>query len=212
MPKIKDPKYHQIALEIAEHIVNKQFTVGEKLHARSTLAATFGVSAETARKAISVLADLDIVQPVHGSGVEVLSRDRAKDFLDQAQESRDLQATHKKIKDLIAQQKEDLTNLDQTFSMLVQQTQRVRQNNPMSPYELIPQNNSDKLNQSIGSLNIWQNTGATVIAILHGEDLILSPGPYANITAGDTVYFVGSDKSVQAMEQFFSPEEPTKNA
>ncbi|CAK1233621.1 DNA-binding transcriptional regulator [Fructobacillus fructosus] len=203
MPKIKEPRYHKIAQDIAEAIVTKKFEVGQKLHARSTLAATFGVSAETARKAISVLADLDIVRPVHGSGVEVLSREKARDFLAQAKESRNLQETHSQIKALIAKQKEDLTNLDESFSLLLDQTQRVRQQNPMSPFEYVPNNHSEKLNQSIGSLNIWQNTGATIIAILHNDDLILSPGPYANILPGDTIYFVGSDKSVEAMQQFF---------
>nr|MCH9869433.1 GntR family transcriptional regulator [Serratia marcescens] len=170
MPKIKEPRYHKIAQDIAEAIVTKKFEVGQTLHARSTLAATFGVSAETARKAISVLADLDIVRPVHGSGVEVLSREKARDFLAQAKESRNLQETHSQIKALIAKQKEDLTNLDESFSLLLDQTQRVRQQNPMSPFEFVPNNHSEKLNQSIGSLNIWQNTGATIIAILHNDD------------------------------------------
>ncbi|MBS9335111.1 GntR family transcriptional regulator [Fructobacillus sp. M1-13] len=204
MPKIKEPRYHKIAQEISEAIVNKKFEVGQKLHARSTLAATFGVSAETARKAISVLADLDIVKPVHGSGVEVLSREKAREFLAQAKESRNLHETHSEIKDLIQKQKEDLSNLEQSFSLLLDQTQRVRQQNPMSPYEFLPDQNSEKLNQSIGSLNIWQNTGATIVAILHDDDLILSPGPYANILPGDRIYFIGSDKTVEAMQQFFN--------
>ncbi|MCK8617790.1 GntR family transcriptional regulator [Fructobacillus sp. M158] len=203
MPKIKEPRYHKIAQDIAEAIVNKKFEVGQKLHARSTLAATFGVSAETARKAISVLADLDIVKAVHGSGVEVLSREKAVEFLAQAKESRNLQETHSEIKDMIAQQKQGLLALDQSFSLLLDQTQRVSQQNPMSPFEFIPKADSSKLNQSIGSLNVWQNTGATIVAILHEDDLILSPGPYANILPGDTIYFIGSDKTVEAMQQFF---------
>ncbi|MBS9337989.1 GntR family transcriptional regulator [Fructobacillus parabroussonetiae] len=203
MPKIKEPRYHKIAQDIAEAIVNKKFEVGQKLHARSTLAATFGVSAETARKAISVLADLDIVKAVHGSGVEVLSRKKAVEFLAQAKESRNLQETNSEIKKMIAEQKQGLLALDQSFSLLLDQTQRVSQQNPMSPFEFIPKADSSKLNQSIGSLNVWQNTGATIVAILHGDDLILSPGPYANILPGDTIYFIGSDKTVEAMQQFF---------
>ncbi len=62
---------------------------------------------------------------------------------------------------------------------------------------------SAKLNQSIGNLNLWQNTGATVIGILHNEDLIVSPGPYAVIETGDTLYFVGNDTSYQAVQHFF---------
>ncbi|MDF7626299.1 GntR family transcriptional regulator [Leuconostocaceae bacterium ESL0723] len=205
MPNIREPRYHKIAREIAQHIVNRQFQVGQKLHARSTLAATFGVSAETARKAISVLADLGIVKPVHGSGVEVLSREKARSFLNQAQETSDIQAIHSQINDLISQQRQNLVQLNETMGTLFDQTQQIRQHNPMSPYEFIPATDSSKLNQSIGKLNIWQNTGATIIAILHEDDLVLSPGPYAVISPGDTVYFIGSEQSSLAIRQFFEP-------
>ncbi|CAH1849906.1 GntR family transcriptional regulator [Convivina praedatoris] len=204
MPKIREPRYHRIAQEIAQHIVDNHFLVGQKLHARSTLAATFGVSAETARKAISVLADLGIVKPVHGSGVEVLSREKAQYFLNSTKESQDIQATNQKIKDILQTQSNNLNQLKDLLQTLQEQTVQIKQHSPMSPYEYIPNTASDKLHQSIGKLNIWQNTGATVVAILHQNDLILSPGPYAVIEPGDTVYFVGADKSMQAMQQFFN--------
>ena len=41
------------------------------------------------------------------------------------------------------------------------------------------------------SLNIWHETGATIIAIQQKDELLLSPGPYAKICAGDTLFFVG---------------------
>ncbi|CAK8053462.1 GntR family transcriptional regulator [Eupransor demetentiae] len=204
MPKIREPRYHKVAQEIAQDIVDNHFLVGQKLHARSTLAATYGVSAETARKAVSVLADLAIVKPVHGSGVEVLSRGKAQDFLSQASASNNIQATNREIKEILKRQKEDLTSLNQLLGLLADQTQQVRQQSPMAPHEFIPDDDSQKLHQSIGTLNIWQNTGATVVAILHQDELVLSPGPYAVIEPGDTVYFVGPDKSVLAMQQFFA--------
>ncbi len=58
MPTIREPRYRKIAYQIAQKIADNNYPVGSKLHARSTLSAAFGVSSETARKAISVLADL----------------------------------------------------------------------------------------------------------------------------------------------------------
>ena len=62
------------------------------------------------------------------------------------------------------------------------------------------------LDRSISELNIWQATGATVIAISHNEELLVSPGPYANFTAGDIVHFIGNEYTLQRMTNFFYPE------
>ena len=62
------------------------------------------------------------------------------------------------------------------------------------------------LDRSISELNIWQATGATVIAISHNEELLVSPGPYAKFTAGDIVHFIGNEYTLQRMTNFFYPE------
>ncbi|GMA69579.1 GntR family transcriptional regulator [Leuconostoc litchii] len=204
MSKIREPRYRKIAFQIAEKIVNNEYRVGSKLHARSALSVTFGVSAETARKAINILSDLDIVKPIHGSGVEVLSREKAKHFLNQAQETTNIQTIHDQINDLIENQRASLDNLSDSLAVLFDQTQRVQRHNPLTPYELILTNHSDQLGKSIGDLNIWQNTGATIIALLHEEDLVVSPGPYAVIESGDTLYFVGNETVFHAVQNFFN--------
>ena len=67
------PRYQQVAVEIAERIADQRYQVGEKIHARSTLASNFNVSPETARKAINVLVDLGIMEVRHGSGAYVVT-------------------------------------------------------------------------------------------------------------------------------------------
>lgn len=78
MQTIREPRYRKIAYQIAQKIADNEYAVGSKLHARSTLSVAFGVSSETARKAVSILADLQIVKLIHGSGVEVLSREKSQ--------------------------------------------------------------------------------------------------------------------------------------
>ena len=59
--RIVSPVYQQIATDIASKIASGHYQVGEKIYARSVLASQYGVSAETARRAIAILADVDIV-------------------------------------------------------------------------------------------------------------------------------------------------------
>ena len=51
-------------------------------------------------------------------------------------------------------------------------------------------------------MNLWQNTGATVIAILQNDELIISPGPYATLNQYDTLYFVGGADSFTNYSKF----------
>lgn len=76
--KIVRPRYQQIAVDLAERIVENRYKVGEKIHARSTLASTYNASPETTRKAINVLVDLGIMEVRHGSGAFVASKEKQK--------------------------------------------------------------------------------------------------------------------------------------
>lgn len=203
MKAVKQPRYQQIAIKIAEKIVNNEFKVGEKISARSTLAPTFGVSPETARKAISILKDLEIVDSVHGSGVRVLSRQKAQKFLTQHQEVQSLQDLQEEILESVSRQQSELANFSEILDKLVDQTQHFQHSNPLTPVEFELTEPSEKLGMTLGAMNLWQNTGATVVGILQDDDLIISPGPYATLKQGDTLYFVGNADTIQVLQNFF---------
>ena len=65
------------------------------------------------------------------------------------------------------------------------------------------------IGKNLGDLRFWQATGATVAAIRRGTTDILSPGPYAELYAGDTVIFVGQKKAKEAVERFLNTEQKT---
>ena len=75
------PKYQQIAADIAYKIVEGTYREGMKIYARSSIGSQYGVSSETARRAICVLADWDIVVVEKNSGVIIKSTDNAKNFV-----------------------------------------------------------------------------------------------------------------------------------
>ena len=58
--------------------------------------------------------------------------------------------------------------------------------------------------RNLGELHFWQATGATVVAIRRGGTTILSPGPYAELYAGDSVVFVGDADTREAVARYFS--------
>ena len=51
-------------------------------------------------------------------------------------------------------------------------------------------------------MNFWQNTTATVIAISHDGELLISPGPDNRMQAGDIVYFVGDETAPNRVNHF----------
>ncbi len=204
--KIVRPRYQQIAVDLAERIVENRYKVGEKIHARSTLASTYNASPETTRKAINVLVDLGIMEVRHGSGAFVSSKEKAKEFLLQYQDVQSIQETKAEIMESVEKQKEELDNFSQLLDQLVNQTKRIHKMNPLLPFELQLTKHAKHLDRSISELNIWQETGATVIAISHEEELLVSPGPYAKLSKGDTVHFIGNEYTLQRMNNFFYPE------
>ncbi|MGY3766606.1 GntR family transcriptional regulator [Vagococcus vulneris] len=203
--KTKDtlPKYQQVAIGIAKRIESGQYHVGEKLHSRSTLANAFKVSPETARKAINVLVDLDIVSVKHGSGVFVSSQLKAGEFLKKYSNVQAIKEIKQNIQQRIDKQKEELSLLNDAIDELVNQTQSDHIHDLLLPYELIIDHTSNHLNKSLSDLHLWQATAATVIAIKHENNLIISPGPYAMIRPNDTLYFVGDEYTKQRITNFF---------
>ncbi len=203
------PRYQQVAVEIAERIADQRYQVGEKIHARSTLASNFNVSPETARKAINVLVDLGIMEVRHG-GAHVLSREKAKVYFEKYQDVQSVQEIKNELQESVEKQKRELEHVSQLLNQLLAQTKRVHNVAPFVPYELTLTNEAVHLNSTVNELNIWHETGATIIAIQQKDELLLSPGPYAKICAGDTLFFVGDELVLQRMRHLFYPENGSK--
>jgi len=203
--KVALPRYQQIAVAIAERIVENRYQVGQKIHARSTLASNFNVSPETARKAINVLVDLEIMDVRHGSGAYIASKEKAQAFVEQYQDVQSIQEIRQDILDSVERQQQELDNFSDLLNTLVQQTKKVHHMSPFVPFELQLTVQAQHLEKSINELNVWQATGATIIAIQTTEELLLSPGPYAKFSAGNTIYFVGNELALQRMTNFFYP-------
>lgn len=202
--QIKQPKYQLIAEDIATKIVERKYVVGEKIYARSSLASQYGVSPETTRRAIAVLQDLNIVEATKGSGVIIVSYENAAQFVHRLTDVKSVRELQSELEQSITKQKNELTHLQDLLTDFVSRTNRLQSINPFVPFQLEISEDCPFVNKNIGEINFWQQTGATIIGIKKGEGIIISPGPYAELQARDTLYFVGSDNCFATVKQFLN--------
>ncbi|NLJ30909.1 MAG: GntR family transcriptional regulator, partial [Clostridiales bacterium] len=98
-------------------------------------------------------------------------------------------------------------NLLDTVETIVQTRYSfVAEDDPLPNYTLRIPDGSWLVGKSIGSLKFWQFTGSTIIAIRRGQNVILSPGPYAELFNGDTIVFVGTPAAADAANRFVREE------
>ncbi len=105
--RVYESRYQQIAVEMAEKIAEGWYEVGDRITSRSTIATTFHVSPETARKAMQVLVDMGIVTVKHGSGTYVASREKAQLYFEKFHDAVSIAQTREQIVDAIATQRRD---------------------------------------------------------------------------------------------------------
>lgn len=201
--KQKSSRYQQVAVALAKQIVDGKYQLGEKIKARSTIASNFNVSPETARKSVNLLVDLDILSVKHGSGVTVISKEKALSFLNKFESTNSLQELKHELKHHLLKQKQELERIEQLVDNIVDQTRDINNRYPFEPFQLLLKNESSQLGIPLKELNLWHATGATVIAIERAGELMLSPGPYAILEQGDTIYFVGNELAYSRMKHLF---------
>lgn len=203
MHEMETAQYRQIASDLAERVAEGELAAGEKLSGRSLLASEYSVSPETIRRALKLLADMKVVEIRAGSGVYVISRDNARRYIDSRAGEEERRGLERRFKDLVTRHSEmGLQILD-----LASEMTRARQvsSPPMPYYEEKIARGSPLIGKSIGEMQFWQATGATIVGIRRGKRVILSPGPKAELYDGDSVIFVCEKGAVEAVRRLVNP-------
>lgn len=187
-----DPNYLLIAKDVALKISKGVYKEGKTLKGRTLLSGEYGVSSETIRKSINILANEKIVSVKHGVGIFVESKANAAKFLSKFESVDDLKKQLSELNELIDQRNflnEDISKKIATM---------MKQGNFISKYDIefkevtIPED-SWVINQTIGDVYFYNYTEATIVAIKRGDRIITSPGPEFTFIANDKLIIVEKD-------------------
>ena len=195
-------QYTRIAISLAERIASGQLKEGEKLSGRSKLSPEYNVSPETIRRTLRLLADMKVVEVKEQSGVYVLSADNARRYLHNFADQTDIRGKQQQLKELLVRQEHLNRQMAALCRDILDETSQTPDALP-NYYCRIP-DDWPHSGTTVGALRFWQATGATIVAIRRGLSYIVSPGPYAELYAGDAVIFVGGVKAREAVSHFFS--------
>lgn len=200
------PRYQKIAIDLAKQIAKGKYKVGEKIYSRTSLASQYNVSHETARRAVAVLADLEIVETAKGSGVIILSPEKARNFIANYTTEYSIGQIKSEIMEHLRLQQKHVQELEHAVLNLLDKTNNYRGGNPLIPVEIPIKDSSLYLGKTISEINFWHNTGATVVAIQRGSELLLSPGPYACLNEGDILLVIGDYGIYENVNKFLYSE------
>ncbi|MFA6850739.1 MAG: TrkA C-terminal domain-containing protein [Selenomonadaceae bacterium] len=196
------PKYQQIAIEIAAKIVHEDYQIGQKIYGRSAIAGQYNVSPETARRAFCILSDMGIIRAEKGNGMIIISQKKAVEFLQSSSGRKTIENIKVTIRQHIEQQQNEMNSLNKCLSELISATEHFQSMNPLMPFSLRITSQCRYLNKTIQEIQLWQHTGATLVAIWRQEQLLRSPGPYAILQENDVIYFVSQEDCDQQVHAF----------
>jgi K+/H+ antiporter YhaU regulatory subunit KhtT len=202
MQRAQIPTYERIAIDLANRIYDGKFKVGEKIHGRSTLASEYKVSPETVRRAIKILEDVEIVHSTKGSGIVISSRENAFKYISRFSNLASIKDLEKQMNSLMAERERLDEKVFETLRKIMDYSGKLRHTNPLAPIEVEVYPGSIHIGKTISELKFWQNTGGTVIGMKRREEMIISPGPYAQILEGDVLLVIGDEKTYDRVVHF----------
>lgn len=196
-------QYLQIAVDVATRVANGGLQEGVRLYGRSLMATEYGVSPETIRRALRLLADMKVLEVKPQSGAVVLSQDNAKRYIESFSEEADARTLRRQMREIMGEYEDLNRRLTEVSAALIQsQETYASASEPLPNYEVPVPTGSPLIGKSIGTLKFWQSTGGTIVAIRRRQKVILSPGPYAELYDGDVIVLVGSLAAAEAARKF----------
>ncbi|OBR97140.1 MULTISPECIES: TrkA C-terminal domain-containing protein [Clostridium] len=199
---VTKPVYQKIAIDIANRILDGDFSIGDKLHGRSSLSSHYNVSPETVRRAIMLLNEVDIVEVIKGSGIIVKSVDNCLKFINKFKDIGSMNKSKNQIFDLLNERNEIEKKIGERINELLDYSNRFVNINPFMPFEFKIYKGLSIIGKTIGESRFWQNTNATIIGIRREGNLILSPGPYAVFKEGDIFLAIGEEDVYHKIKKF----------
>lgn len=194
--------YQKIAIDIANRILNGDFSIGDKLHGRSSLSSLYNVSPETIRRAVILLNEMDIVEVKKGSGIIIRSVDKCIKFIDKFKDIDSINSSKNEILDLLNKKKKLEKEIDMKINDIIDYSNRFVNINPFIPFEFKIYKGLSIIGKTVSESKFWQNTNATVVGIRRNGTLILSPGPHSVFKENDVFLVIGEEHVYPKVRNF----------
>ena len=197
------PRYLKIAVDLSARIASGEIPEGEKLKGRSVLSTEYNVSPETIRRAMSILSDKKVVEIIMGSGIVISSKEKAIQFVKSFKDDESIADIRLNLSQMLEKRKK----LDEEISLMTSKIidiYKYRRSDLINPIEIQIPSDSHIIGKSIGKLEIWHNTGATIIGIIQDGHIIISPGPYYEFTQNDKILIVGDENVIERFNVFIN--------
>lgn len=196
------PIYRSISLDIAHRIIKGEFPVYKKISGRTLLASQYQVSPETIRKAIGLLKEEKIVDVSQGKEIMVISVEQAYHYVNKFKYMKSVYSLKQDLEILLKEKKKNDRKFEEILKDIINYSDRLRNLTPYNPVEVNIPRDSHLIGTTIADHQLWQNTGATVVALRRETEVTISPGPHVILREGDTLVVVGDDHVYQRMMDF----------
>ncbi len=198
------PAYQSIALDIAKRIINDEFPVGTKIFGRTLLASQYSISPETIRKAMAILKDANVVAVSQGKEIIVLSSQQAYHFIEHHKEMVSAYSLRQELEMLINKKEENDRQFRKIVNEIMCYSDKLKNLAPYNPVEIRILQNSVVVGESLKDLNLWYNTGGTIVAIRRGIEIIISPGPSVVLQVDDRIVVICSNDVLKTITDFLN--------
>ena len=200
---VNPPVYSQVAFDVASKIASGDIREGDRFTGRSLMGSQYGVSSETIRRAMRHLSDMGIISVQNNVGSTVLSQKRAREYVEQYQEDKDLRALKAELREMLAQRDTLNEKINATVQRIIDLGERFWRSDRMRTYEFRV-SDGPAAGQSIGGLQFRQRTGATIVAVRSGETVLLSPSPQTVLHSGDVLVVACELEQIEAVSDLLA--------
>jgi len=152
---------------------------------------------------MSLLADKNVVEISNGVGNIVLAKENAVQFIKCFKDDERISGMRARLSQLQGKryviENEIVDVTEQIIDMY-----KYQRSDLITPIEIDLPANSHVIGHSIGNLEIWHNTGATIIGIIHDQETIISPGPYYEFVEDDKIIIVGDQNVIERFNAYIN--------
>ena len=196
------PAYLQVARDIAGRIASGEIQEGARFSGRSLMSSQYNVSPETIRRALGLLAEMDVLSMRQNVGAVVKSRHQAALYVEQSGEAAGIRLLREELGKLMEERRALDARIEATVLRLADMAERFRYSGDLQNYEFTVPEGARIAGQTIAESAFRTETGATILAIRRGASVELSPSPSASIAADDVLVVVCGVLEVPVVSEF----------